>query len=646
MRAFWIILAIAAAVRLAAAMTLDGHPLLQPAGDLDTAVYVRLAQQVAGGDWLLRDGRAFYVSPLYLYFLALVFAGARDSAALLTARVVQAIVGAAAVALVRDTARRWLGGRAADIAALLAATCGVFVYYEVQILQAALDPALTALGAWLLTRAWLDGQPGWWFATGAALGLHALNRPNMLAWAVVAPLVAVVASAWARRARGDDGIVDEPRRTRRADTASRWGDLRRAVRGRRASAAPLLALLGAALVIAPVTVRNAIQTGEAMLITSHGGLNFYIGNHAGADGTYQIVPGITPSIAGQARDARAVASAALGRTVSDADASRYFAGEAFAWIRREPIAAVALFARKLAWTLNAIELSLNGSYAFLAHDETTVLTFLPVGPWLLLPLGLVGLWLGARVQPTQTRRAAWAAWIAFVPVYAAAVALFFVSGRYRLPILVPLTLAAAATLDIALTRIRLRRWAATAALGAAVLAAAVFTSWPTGLDDGRSGDRADVIVRRIDEGRTEEALALLARWEPAHPMRAQLLYRAGTALLERGDVLHARALLDRAVAVAPDHADLRRAAARVARDLGTALARQPSGRADAASALELAVRLDPDSETARLNLAVVYAETGRMDEARRQALEALRLRPGYDRARAFLAALDRAAGPR
>ncbi len=42
-----------------------------------------------------------------------------------------------------------------------------------------------------------------------------------------------------------------------------------------------------------------------------GGLNFYIGNSPGADGTYQRLPGITPSIVGQTRDAMALAE--LGR---------------------------------------------------------------------------------------------------------------------------------------------------------------------------------------------------------------------------------------------------------------------------------------------------------------------------------------------
>jgi len=57
------------------------------------------------------------------------------------------------------------------------------------------------------------------------------------------------------------------------------------------------------------------------------------------------------------------------------------------------------------------------------------------------------------------------------------------------------------------------------------------------------------------------------------------------------------------------------------------------------SELREAARLDPSDAAAQLNLAVGLSQLGRSDEARAHAQEALRLRPDYDRARQFLAAL-------
>jgi tetratricopeptide (TPR) repeat protein len=73
-------------------------------------------------------------------------------------------------------------------------------------------------------------------------------------------------------------------------------------------------------------------------------------------------------------------------------------------------------------------------------------------------------------------------------------------------------------------------------------------------------------------------------------------------------------------------------------DMGLALAMM--GRYQEAIAhFEQGVALDPADPAAHLNLAVAYAETGRKADARGQAEEALRLRPGYQRAQQFLAAL-------
>jgi hypothetical protein len=52
------------ALKVAVLAQLGDHPLLQPAGDIDSGVYARLAQRIAQGDVLLRgEGQVpFFVS--------------------------------------------------------------------------------------------------------------------------------------------------------------------------------------------------------------------------------------------------------------------------------------------------------------------------------------------------------------------------------------------------------------------------------------------------------------------------------------------------------------------------------------------------------------------------------------------------------
>ena len=705
------------------------HPLLAPRGELDSGYYLALARQVADGD-LLVGYRVFFVSPLYIYVLGALLAASGGS--VLVAQAAQVALGAAAVGLVYATARRWFDERASRVAGLLALTTGYFAFNEALILQSALDAFLTALELYLLTRAWQEGGSRWPAAAGALLGLHALNRPNVLVFAAMAVVLTVVAAGLERQrsTKAPEGSSNRPgaKAPGAGEPEAQEAGPTQAFGWR-----PALAMvLGIALALLPAALRNAAIGGGLNPVPSHGGLNFYIGNNPEADGTYRAVPGITPSIAGQDRDMRQVAEAATGRALTDAEVSSYFYGLAWDWIAGHRGQAARLFARKVAYVFNATDLSLNFSYAYYSRDETTLLRWLAIGPWLLLPLGLLGL----LVTPAGGRTVAWWAWLSFVPVYALSVAAFFVSGRYRLPLLVPLCVTGGAAAVALWDAARERRAAALASLVAMLALLGVATNWDFGLDDGRSGERTEMILHLVDSGRDAEARALLDATEPTHPQRDLLLYRVARAYLDRRDPSRAVPLLERAAAASPGRPevalalgqalldtgrprdavphlrsardagyqpavagfDLSRALAasgqgedamaalvaipspealdpasalavgRLAVELGAAawalpvldrltmdhaqnaaahelrgLALQAAGRPDEAmAALETACRLDLASSSARLNLAVLYAEAGRIADARAQAEEALRLRPGYARAQAFLDALGRA----
>jgi hypothetical protein len=149
MKRLFLLLAATLAAKAAVLAQIGSHPLLQPLGDIDSGVYARLASRIAGGDVLLRGEGAvpYFVSPLYAYVLA------ATGPSFPLARAAQILLGTAAVALVFLTARRLFGERAALAAAVLYALAGVVTFHEVLILQAAIDPFLTALALFLLARA-------------------------------------------------------------------------------------------------------------------------------------------------------------------------------------------------------------------------------------------------------------------------------------------------------------------------------------------------------------------------------------------------------------------------------------------------------------------------------------------------------------
>jgi tetratricopeptide (TPR) repeat protein len=641
-RPWWPIAAVvvvAGLLKLVLLLQLADHPLLQPRGDLDNAVYLELARAIAQGV-PSGDLQVFFVSPFYLYFAAAALA--MTGMSVFGLQLAQIALGMAAVWCIALVGRLWYGPAGGVIAGALAAATGVFAFNEILVLQSSVDAFLAALGLWLVARAWVRADRPTLVTAGLVLGLHSLNRPNIGLWAAAVVLLTLV---W-------------PTVTQAAPAAGK---------GSRLSSARVRAMLiaaGIALALGPVALRNFAVSGELALVSSHGGLNFYIGNHEDATGTYREVPGISPTIAGQSEDMRQVAGAALGREVTDVEASRYFYGQAWSWIAAHPGRAAMLFLRKLIYTFNATDVALNDSYTYFARDEQTVLRGLVVGPWLLVPLGLAGLVLG-RPREDAALAAAWWRWTAFIGVYAVSVALFFVAGRYRLPLLAALCVTSAGSL-LALWRLaRAADWRPLTLAAAALAALGAVANADLGLEDGRAGWRAEAIVLQIESGRDAEAEAALALLEPEFPNPGLLRYRTARAYLARGDRARALPHLERAADLAPDRPDVRLAAgqallaegraadaephlaAAVAADPTNALARGLRGMAlgalgrphDALVEFEQAVALDPDDASARLNLGVAYAQTGRLAEARIEAEAALRLRPGYDRARVFLDAL-------
>jgi len=634
-----VVVATALAVRALVAWQLHDHPLLQPVGRLDSGVYVELGRSVAAGDLTLQaatGGQPFFLAPLYVYFLGLTFALSGGS--LVAARVLQVLLGTAAVWLLHGAARPWLGRSAALLAAALLAFTGPAVFHEAILLQSALDPFLMALGLFSVSRALATARWRDWALAGAALGLFALNRPNALPWGLALAVALPLAGGLARG-------------------------------GPNAAALALGLVLG----IAPATARNLVVSGEPVLVSSHGGLNFYIGTRAEADGTYRRVPGITPDIGGQARDARRVAEEAAGRPLSAREVDAHFRDLALQWVAGHRLEAARLLLRKLAYVFASPEISLNYSYAYYALDEPTLLRWLAVGAWLLVPLGLLGfadrLWSGppAGLEPVGGRWG-FALWALVVPVYALSVAGFFVSARYRLPLLVPLAAGAGFALvrlgEAARTRERRRL----AAYAVALVPLCTLALWPHGLDDGRSEERTVMLLWLVDNGQGAEALRRLPAVEAAHPEPAQLLLRVGQALYENGEAAAAASLLERlslpprtdattflgvggtALQLRrPDLAlrfldegiarDPRMAALREKRGLALAMLERP---AEARAELEEARRLDSVSASICLNLAVLYAQDGRFDAARALAGDALLLQPDYPQARGLLEALDRA----
>ncbi|MFI5178675.1 MAG: tetratricopeptide repeat protein, partial [Vicinamibacterales bacterium] len=536
------------------------QPLLQADAGFDTTDYVTLAQQVLAGNLALGPG-LYYVSPLYIYFLAAAL-GVFQS--LTAVRVVQALAGTMTVGLVFMTAREWYGSRAAWWAAGLAALTGLLTFHEVLVLQSALDAVLVALALFALTLGLTRGGWRWFLIAGVVFGLDVLNRPNvgLAAAVIVAGLLAI------RRVRAGAAVV-----------------------------------AGVALALSPVVVRNVAVSHQLALVSSHGGVNFYIGNSASANGYYWQIPGVRPSITGQAVDTRRVAEQSVGHALTDAEVSDYFFGLGWAWIRAHPRAALWLFVRKAGDVFNAHYIALPFSYAFFAYDLPTLLAACVIGPAVLIPLALVGF---VAAAPRERLRE-YLVWLLFVPAYAVAVAVFFMAERYRVPLLVPLAVGAGGAIDRLVSVARARDWRSVATLAAAVAVLAAAVNWPLGTDDGRNEDRmryAEVLATR---GQLDAAERWVARVVEDTNNPAGAHARFGGRLLDLGQAPAALAHYRKAHELKPED--------RVV-ELGLGQALLDAGRgAEAVPLLRDAIEHGAGAPLAGYDLARALAQSGNRAEA-------------------------------
>ena len=120
------------------------------------------------------------------------------------ARVVLALLGAAVCVVVCWCARRVFDERAGLLAGVLAALYPKLVYYSASVVTETPCTLLLALSVWALLSAHEASGPGWrWLLGGVFLGLGALTRSSLLAFAPVAALWVVLAQReWRRRLLG------------------------------------------------------------------------------------------------------------------------------------------------------------------------------------------------------------------------------------------------------------------------------------------------------------------------------------------------------------------------------------------------------------------------------------------------------------
>ena len=556
----------------------------------DARGYDAWARQIAGGDWVGHD--VFYQAPLYPYFLALIYRTAGDS--LMTVRVLQAVVGSCACMLAGLAARRFFSPAAGVVAGLTLALYAPAVFFDSLLQKSVLDVFFVCLALWLIagltSRADspLSGPAtAWpWLALGLALGCLGLTRENALVF-----IVTIL--AWA---------------------AWRFG-----------ARAAVVVALGLAGVLLPVAARNRIVGGGSYLTTSQFGPNLFIGNHPGADGTYQPLRFGRGAPEYEREDATELAELAERRSLTPGEVSGYWTDRAVTFMTSEPAAWTKLMARKVALLFNSTEMADTEDQSTYADWSTVLRVLGPVSRFgILVPLAVVGMIV------TWPQRSRLGIVYALLIVYAASVTLFYVFARYRYP-LVPILVLFSSAGIVGLVRLTQRAYArqpidgrlsVTVLQAAAVIATAVVVNWPIESTAAMRAVTASNLGLALDaDHRTDEAIAQYRRAIAADPGYTATYTNLATALREEQRTDEAIAACEQALRLQPGMVAARYTLANLLLDK-----REPAA---AIEQFQRAIHDEPISADADVhnNLGIALASTGRSDEAVRAFQQALTLAP-------------------
>ncbi len=366
----------------------------------DTAHYLGMARHIAeGAGWHVQPWAQAERPPLYPAFLALhLLLGGGASWALLT----QAVIGAAACAVVGRIGARLWGARAGALAGLGAAVYPPLVFVSTRLLSEALYVPLVVaqlLAAVEAGRAAFARETrratGWTALAGAIGGLGALTHAGHLLFPLA--LAAAFAFLW--------------RRARQMETPD----------GRAILAGGVLVLLAAhVLVVAPWTVRNRVVLGAWVPVTTKLGTDLYEASFPGATGG--------PVAWREHPAAREILDRVRG--VSEVEADRLLRAEAWRSIRGAPLR----FARLAAVKLYRVWTPVPNHEAF-RDPLVLAVSLLACGSVLLLAfLGLLRLRRGSVL----------AVLLLALPLYVTLLHVVFIGSiRYRLPVEPVLVLLAA-----------------------------------------------------------------------------------------------------------------------------------------------------------------------------------------------------------
>ncbi len=550
---------------------------------VDADKFDGLALKILRGDFTHRE--FIYLNPLYPFFLSLIYsiAGHSQFSVLCT----QAVIDSLSCILIYYTASTLFNKAVGIIAAVTYACYGLAIFYTGTILATTLVVFLSlAFIASLIPGE--KRKPYAFFISGILFGLVVAARPNVIIFLFFLPLWFFTAL------KNKLGISPSMRRLS-------------------------LFLLGFLVVMTLITLRNYSIEKSFSPFSVQGGINFYIGNNPEATGTFMTPHGLSSSPIEQVKTSIRYAEKQLGRTLTPFQASSYWLSEGLTFIRNNPLDALSLYLSKWSFFWRKEELPLNVDYS-LSRTFLPIFRFPFITYGIIAPLALLGIILSLK-RKTEILLV-----LLFMASLVLSVTIFFVTARYRMPI-VPFLIICSSYAFYSLGQLlRAQDTKAVTIYGTVLIVSCIginydftFFSRPT---PAKHYSNLGMVYSR--QGKLDEALAELNRALSIDPYCFEAHYNLGNLYREQGAFNEAIDSYKKTLEINPDFAEAHN-------NLGMTYGKK--GLLDKAiSEFNSALAINPTLVDAHYNRGTAYGRKGELEKALSDLKEELVMHPDNARA--------------
>ena len=556
----------------------------------DMRFYADWAARISQGQWT--DGQSFYGLPGYAFCLAALFAigGAHPLIPGLVQVALESITSVLIFKIAKAAAEdsKVSGPGSAPLFIGILASVGWIFYLPAQTFSTILMPS-----AWLVASFW---SCVWWLVTARAPSA----RWPWLGFGVFLGLVATMVATILFLIPLFLGAV-----------ALRVGK-QEAFRSRLPKAALAAALLFAGVLAgtSPAWMHNYFIAKDPVLLSAHGGLNFWMGNNPDATGYPKIPDGLSAGQEGLLRDSITRAEEAAGHRLKRSEVSRFWSNKADAWVRQNRGAWLALLGVKLRNFWSAFQYD-DLSEITLLREEGVLTPGICFG--LVAAFGLPGMLIAVwRIQ-----RARWIA--AAVLLHMSALLPVFITERYRLCAVPGLLIFAALMVWRIWHALLETRWLPAFAAVGVVAASTWFVSWPQRDSGLWALDPFNTGLKMLRAGNLQVAQTKLETAQRLAPDNAEVNFGLGNVRYAKGEIELARYSYRRTIELESKHAG-------AWTNLGHLEAAERRWEV-AGQFLRTAITLDPTSAKAHLFLAEMEYNRGDLTAARAAIVRALELRP-------------------